>query len=164
NKFVRHRNSGVFVNQRAQNWVTTREILSRIEGGHTYVVDIAKLHDNEQTLVFGDVVRTIYDVFAGAGEEGLDLGPIGKGKKSNEAVRYEPPKRVIIFVDELNKYAPAEKSQMSPILDDILEISERGRSLGVILISAQQFASAVHQRVIGNAATRVFGRTAPTEL
>lgn len=164
NKFVRHRNTGLFVDQKAQNWVTVRGVLCRIEGGHTYVVDIAKLHDNEQTLVFGDVVRTIYNVFAGAGEEGLDLGPMEKNKKAKQVARYEPPKRVIIFVDELNKYAPTERSQSSPILDDILEISERGRSLGVILMSAQQFASAVHQRVIGNAATRVFGRTAPTEL
>lgn len=164
NKLVRHRNTGVFVDQKAQNWITIHSVLSRIQGGHTYVVDIAKLHDNEQTLVFGDVVRTIYNVFAGAGEEGLDLGPMDKNKKAKQAARYEPPKRVIIFVDELNKYAPAERSQSSPILDDILEISERGRSLGVILMSAQQFASAVHQRVIGNAATRVFGRTAPTEL
>jgi len=164
NKFVRHRNTGLFVDQKAQNWVTVRDVLSRIEGGRTYVVDIAKLHDNEQTLVFGDVARTIYDVFAGAGEEGLDLGPMEKGKKAKQGAQYEPPKRVIIFVDELNKYAPAERSRSSPILDDILEISERGRSLGVILMSAQQFASAVHQRVIGNAATRAFGRTAPTEL
>jgi uncharacterized protein len=164
NKLVRHRNTGVFVDQKAQNWITIHSVLSRIQGGHTYVVDIAKLHDNEQTLVFGDVVRTIYNVFAGAGEEGLDLGPMDKNKKAKQVARYEPPKRVIIFVDELNKYAPAERSQSSPILDDILEISERGRSLGVILMSAQQFASAVHQRVIGNAATRVFGRTAPTEL
>jgi hypothetical protein len=164
NKLVRHRNTGLFVDQKAQNWVTIHSILSRIQGGHTYVVDIAKLHDNEQTLVFGDVVRTIYNVFAGAGEEGPDLGAMDKTKKAKQGAQYEPPKRVIIFVDELNKYAPSEKSQTSPILDDILEISERGRSLGVILMSAQQFASAVHQRVIGNAATRVFGRTAPTEL
>ncbi|MFQ5801434.1 MAG: ATP-binding protein [Candidatus Methylomirabilales bacterium] len=164
NKFVRHRNTGTFVEQKAQNWVTVRDVLSRIEGGHAYVVDIAKLHDNEQTLVFGDVVRTIYNVFSGAGEEGLDLGPMDKGRRGKQGTPYEPPKRVIIFVDELNKYAPAERSQTSPILDDILEISERGRSLGVILVSAQQFASAVHQRVIGNAATRVFGRTASTEL
>jgi DNA helicase HerA-like ATPase len=132
-------------------------VLSRIEGGHTYVVDIAKLHDNEQMLVFGDVVRTIYGVFSGAGEMGIDLGEL-------DTKDYEPPKRVIIFVDELNKYAPSERGKKSPILEDLLEISERGRSLGAVLMSAQQFASSVHDRIIGNAATKVFGRTAPTEL
>ncbi|RMD84307.1 MAG: ATP-binding protein [Candidatus Dadabacteria bacterium] len=156
-RFVRHRTTGIFVEHRNQSWVTVREVLSRIQGGHTYVVDIAKLHDNEQMLVFGDVVRTIYQVFAGAGERGMDLSGFDEED-------YQPPKKVIIFVDELNKYAPAERGKHSPILDDILEISERGRSLGVILLSAQQFASAVHGRILGNAATKVFGRTAPTEL
>ena len=156
-KTVRHRTTGLFVDQRNQNWVTVRDVLNRIQGGHTYVIDIAKLHDNEQMLVFGDVVRTIYGVFSGAGEMGMDLGRFDEED-------YEPPKRVIIFVDELNKYAPSERGKRSPISEDLLEISERGRSLGVVLTSAQQFASAVHDRIIGNAATKVFGRTAPTEL
>ncbi len=156
-KAVYHRTTGLFVDRRNQSWVTVRDVLNRIQGGHTYVVDIAKLHDNEQMLVFGDVVRTIYGVFSGAGELGMDLGDF-------DEENYEPPKRVIIFVDELNKYAPSERGKKSPILEDLLEISERGRSLGVVLMSAQQFASAVHDRIIGNAATKVFGRTAPTEL
>jgi hypothetical protein len=157
NRFVKHRTTGLFVDRRDQRWVTVRDVLSRIRGGQTYVVDIAKLHDNEQMLVFGDVVRTIYGVFSGAGEMGMDVGQFDEDD-------YEPPKRVIIFVDELNKYAPSERGKKSPILEDLLEISERGRSLGVVLMSAQQFASAVHDRIIGNAATKVFGRTAPTEL
>ncbi|GIW90163.1 MAG: ATPase [Pirellulaceae bacterium] len=156
-KAVYHRTTGLFVDRRNAHWVTVREVLCRIRGGHTYVVDIAKLHDNEQMLVFGDIVRTIYSVFSGAGEMGMDLAQF-------DEENYEPPKRVIIFVDELNKYAPAERGKKSPILEDLLEISERGRSLGVVLMSAQQFASAVHDRIIGNAATKVFGRTAPTEL
>jgi len=156
-KAVYHRTTGLFVDRRNQSWTTVRDELCRIQGGHTYVVDIAKLHDNEQMLVFGDVVRTIYGVFSGAGEMGMDLGDFDEAD-------YEPPKRVIIFVDELNKYAPSERGKKSPILEDLLEISERGRSLGVVLMSAQQFASAVHDRIIGNAATKVFGRTAPTEL
>lgn len=156
-KAVRHRTTGLFVNRKNQSWVTVRDVLNRIKGGHTYVVDIAKLHDNEQMLVFGDVVRTIYSVFSGAGEMGMDLGQF-------DEVDYTPPKKVIIFVDELNKYAPSERGKKSPILEDLLEISERGRSLGVVLTSAQQFASVVHDRIIGNAATKVFGRTAPTEL
>jgi DNA helicase HerA-like ATPase len=83
---------------------------------------------------------------------------------SNKSDRYQTPKRVIIFVDGLNKYAPSERGKKSPILEDLLEISQRGRSLGVALMYAQQFASAVHNRIIGNAATKVFGRAAPTEL
>jgi DNA helicase HerA-like ATPase len=93
---------------------------------------------------------------AGA-DEGVDFGELEDGDVGRA------PKRVILFVDELNKFAPTA-GRDSPLLHDLIEIAERGRSLGVVLLSAQQFASAVHSRVIGNSATRVFGRTAPTEL
>jgi len=45
-----------------------------------------------------------------------------------------------------------------------LDVAERGRSLGVILISAQQFMSAVHPRVTGNSATKIIGRTGSSEV
>ena len=73
------------------------------------------------------------------------------------------PKKVLIFVDELNKYAPAGVKD-SPLIEQILDISERGRSLGVILLSAQQFMSAVHPRVTGNAATKILGRSTSSEI
>src|SRR5262249_27356226 len=44
------------------------------------------------------------------------------------------------------------------IKEVLLDISERGRSLGVILIGAQQTASEVERRVVGNCAFRVVGR------
>jgi hypothetical protein len=64
-------------------------------------------------------------------------------------------------LDELNKYAPREGT--SPIKELLLDIAERGRSLGVILIGAQQTASEVERRVIANSALRVAGRLDPAE-
>ena len=65
------------------------------------------------------------------------------------------PKRVIIFVDELNKYAPARRGESeSSILEYVLDISARGRSLGVVLVSAEQFMSEVHGQVVGNSSTK----------
>ncbi|HHO56730.1 MAG TPA: ATP-binding protein, partial [Trueperaceae bacterium] len=64
--------------------------------------------------------------------------------------------QIFIVLDELNKYAPAEGS--SPIKDILLDIAERGRSLGIILIGAQQTASEVERRIVGNAAVRIVGR------
>ena len=43
-------------------------------------------------------------------------------------------------------------------LKALLEIAERGRSLGIILIGAQQTASEVERRIVSNAAIRVVGR------
>ncbi|HYB60446.1 MAG TPA: ATP-binding protein [Methylomirabilota bacterium] len=127
------------------------EEFRKIKGGHVYVVDIAKLHDHEQCLVFGDILKTLYQVKA-EGVEDEKTGDVNPG-----------PEKIIFFVDELNKYAPRGR-QTSPITDQILEIAERGRSLGVILLSAEQFMSAVHERVTGNCATKILGRTGSSEV
>jgi uncharacterized protein len=60
------------------------------------------------------------------------------------------------MIDELNKYAPREGT--SPIKDVLLDIAARGRSLGIILIGAQQTASEVERRIVSNSAIRVVGR------
>jgi len=156
-KFRRHlrrlvdtRQTGIFVSgARSRNELVLSDLMLNIHGGHTYVVDIAKLNDEEQTLVFGDLIRTIYSLKAEDVEGRTTQTPI--------------PEKVIFFVDELNKYAPSG-TRTSPITDQVLDIAERGRSLGVILISAQQFMSAVHGRVTGNSATKILGRTGAQEI
>jgi DNA helicase HerA-like ATPase len=86
-----------------------------------------------------------------------------EGAEHDEGNPIEGPKKVIFFVDELNKFAPGGRVS-SAISSQILEIAERGRCLGVIPISAQQFMSAVHDRVTGNSATKILGRTGSAEL
>lgn len=147
-RLVKTRHTGIFVDSRQtkKEFVLSEEV-RKIKGGDIYVVDIARLYDDEQTLVFGDLLRTIYTL-----------------KSEDQEGRKEPiPEKIIFFVDELNKYAPSGR-QTSPILDQILDIAERGRSLGIVLISAQQFMSVVHDRVTGNAATKILGRSGSTEV
>jgi hypothetical protein len=149
-RVVKTRQSGIFVSQLSTRMTTIEKEIGNIKGGHTYVVDIARLAPEEQTLVFGDVLRTVYGLYSG------EMLPFDD---------YTPPKKVIIFVDELNKYAPARgRGESSPILDQVLDIAERGRSFGMILFSAQQFLSAVHERVTGNSATKVLGRSDSAEI
>ncbi|MCD6506652.1 ATP-binding protein [Candidatus Poribacteria bacterium] len=148
-RIVKTRQTGIFVDDRARHEKLLSDELVNLKGGWTYVVDIAKLADDEQTLVFGDILRTIYALKAEEVEDRTEEAPV--------------PEKVIIFVDELNKYAPGG-SRESPITQQVLDVAERGRSLGVILISAQQFMSAVHSRVTGNCATKVIGRTGSSEL
>jgi len=148
-RIVKTRQSGIFVSHLSTRMTTVEKVIGRISGGHTYVVDIARLTDVEQTLVFGDILRTVYALYS------------GETLFEDE----ELPEKVIIFVDELNKYAPAgREASKSPILEQVLDIAERGRSFGIILFSAQQFLSAVHPRVTGNAATKVLGRTDSAEI
>jgi len=138
--------SGIFVDARATREKSLSEEMLKIKGGHVYVVDIARLFEHEQMLVFGDLLKSVYTLKADPPED-----------------RTEPiPEKVIFFVDELNKYAPAGP-RLSPLTQLVLEIAERGRSLGVILISAQQFMSAVHERVTGNCATKIIGRSSSAE-
>ena len=118
--------------------------LKHIHKNEVYVVDIAKLPEDKQAFVFGDVVRTIYNL------------KLGEYDGESEV---KPPSRIIIFIDELNKYASKEVPKTSPILREILDVTERGRSLGVILFAAEQFRSSIHDRVTGNCATHAYGRT-----
>ncbi len=81
-----------------------------------------------------------------------------------ETVRKEqagPSGLLFTMIDELNKYAPREGS--SPIKDVLLDIAERGRSLGIILIGAQQTASEVERRIVSNSSIKVVGRLDPAE-
>jgi hypothetical protein len=145
-RIVQTRQTGIFVSQRPGSVKNLGQEIAKIRGGETIVVDIARLADDEQTLVFGDILRTIYALYAEEGSESEEL-----------------PEKVIIFVDELNKYAPAREKE-SPIIEQVLDIAERGRSLGVVLFGAEQFMSAVHERVVGNCATTVIGRSGSAEL
>ena len=66
-----------------------------------------------------------------------------------------------VVLDELNKYAPREG--WSPIKETLVDIAQRGRSLGVILVGAQQQASLVAPEITQNAAVRLSGRLDPAE-
>lgn len=123
----------------------TEEIANNLRADRVMVIDIARLDENTQSFVFGSVARAIYD---------LKLG----------ADRSDIPDKVILFVDELNKYASNDIPKNSPILRQLLDIAERGRSLGIILFSVEQFRSAIHDRVKGNCATQAYGRTNAIEV
>jgi DNA helicase HerA-like ATPase len=125
------------------------EHIANIESGNTMVVDIAKLDEQLQCLVFGDIIKAVYNLKHGESE-----------RSSNKPI----PKKILIFVDELNKYAPSTSAKGSPILSYLLEITERGRSEGVILFSAEQFKSGIHDRVKGNCSTHIYGRTNAIEI
>ena len=146
-RMVKTMHSGIFVDSRAMNEKLLSEEIEKIKGGHIYVIDIAQLKEYEQQLVFGDLLKTIYSLKTEPAEEREE----------------EIPEKIIFFVDELNKYAPSG-SKVSALTQQVLEIAERGRSLGVLLISAQQFMSAVHPRVTGNCATKIIGRSGSAEV
>jgi len=155
-KFYRIVNKGItdnkiFARDIVESGGETRigDALKYIKKNEVHVIDIAKLSEDKQAFVFGDAVRTIYDLQLGqfSGDEGVN-----------------PPSRIVIFIDELNKYASKDAPKNSPILKQILDVAERGRSLGVVLFAAEQFRSAIHDRVTGNCSTHAYGRTNSIEV
>jgi len=104
------------------------------------VVDLHNLHDRAQRFVVGVTLKRAFD-----------------DKERSGSAR----PLTFVVLDELNKYAPRDGS--SPIKEILLDVAERGRSLGFILIGAQQTASEVERRVISNSAIRVAGRLDPAE-
>jgi len=115
-----------------------------------WIINIEPLRDNEQRMVFYSILSLLYNIL-----------PIKK--RSPEATveghsLASFPSRVAIFVDELNKFAPAGKG-FSPIKNFIVEITARGRSMGLTLIGAQQFASQIDEEVLGNCSTFLIGKS-----
>lgn len=149
-------NDDIFVNAKSsakeQHQVYLSDEVMNINGGEMMVVDIAGLTEQLQCLIFGDIIRSVYSLKHGDFDQ--------DDRKSTKPV----PKKIIIFVDELNKYAPSTSSKNSPLLANLLDITERGRSEGIILFSAEQFRSAIHDRIKGNCGTNVYGRTNAVEV
>ena len=69
---------------------------------------------------------------------------------------------VIIFVDELNKYAAA--GTQGGLRDTLVDIAARGRHLNVVLFGAQQFRSKVDGEILGNCGTSFYGRVGDEEI
>jgi DNA helicase HerA-like ATPase len=109
----------------------------RIDRGaaNVTVVAIQSLHEQAQRFVVGALLRETF--------------------KEKEDTGQRLPLSVIVL-DELNKYAPRDGT--GPLKDMLIDIAQRGRSLGVLLVGAQQTASRVAPEVLENAAIRVTGR------
>ena len=69
---------------------------------------------------------------------------------------------VVIFVDELNKYAPA--GGQGGLRDTLVDIAARGRHLNVVLFGAEQFRSKVDSEILGNCGTSFYGRVGDEEM
>ncbi|BBZ43927.1 ATP-binding protein [Mycobacterium parmense] len=136
NAFVRRLRSS----QRALSEIIRGDIPDRpgrrisTEDQQVTLVDLHHLMERAQRFVTGVVLRAEMERKEAAG----------------------PGSLLFTMLDELNKYAPREGE--SPIKALLLDIAERGRSLGIILIGAQQTASEVERRIISNSAIKVVGR------
>lgn len=123
--------------------------IENINNGEVWVVDIEAINDKAKRLVFYNLTSRIAHLM------------------EMEMLKPEKERRlhgVIVFVDELNKFAPSGALRNSRIKQQIIDVAARGRSLGVILFGAEQFASRVDKEVVGNTSSQLVGRTELLEL
>lgn len=113
-----------------------------LKGGSVYVVDIQMLPDRAKKLVFGRSIRELSDLMESEDKK-LDA--------------------VVVFVDELNKFAPSGNIR-TPLKSRLVDITARGRGMGLVLVGAEQFASSVEKEIVENCSTYLFGRTEANEL
>jgi hypothetical protein len=100
-----------------------------------YVVDVASLEEDAQDLIFARVVSKLREHL-----ERRDLGV----------------SHVVVFVDELNKYAPGDGPD-TYVRKMLLDLAERG-SMRPRAVQRATVRSQVHRRVVGNSGTALYGR------
>src|SRR4029077_19043393 len=100
------------------------------------------LGDRGKKLVFGRAIRELAAVMEGETKQ-VDA--------------------VVVFVDELNKFAPSGNVR-TPLKSRLVDITARGRSMGLVLVGAEQFASSAEKEIIENSSTYLLGRTETNEL
>jgi hypothetical protein len=105
------------------------------------VVDIAHCNTNVQEVLVSSIIGEVWKM-AEEGTLGVD--------------------KVIVFVDELNKYATS--GSQSALRNTLVDIAARGRHLNVVLFGAQQFRSKVDDEILGNCGTSFYGRVGDEEI
>jgi hypothetical protein len=118
------------------------DLPDRFEDRTVYVIDVSQLEQQEQDLIITRVIAEL--------RKRMESHQLGVD-------------HLIVVVDELNKYAPSFGRE-TYMLRTLLDITERGRYLGLVLFGAQQFRSQVERRVAGNCATSLYGRIEMEEL
>ncbi|MEJ7762235.1 MAG: hypothetical protein WKF80_05525 [Thermomicrobiales bacterium] len=114
---------------------------AKFEDQELRVVDIAACNTVAQELVVTTVIQEIWKM-----AERQELGV----------------NKLVVFVDELNKYAPG--GGQGGLRDTLVDIAARGRHLNVVLFGAQQFRSKVDDEILGNCGTAFYGRVGDEEI
>jgi hypothetical protein len=120
---------------------TQPQVSHRFRNHELRVVDISQCNSTAQEMIVTSTIRNIWRL-----AEDSDMGV----------------DKLIVFVDELNKYAPAGGE--GGVRDTLVDIAARGRHLNVVLLGAEQFRSKVDSEILGNCGTSFYGRIGDEEI
>jgi DNA helicase HerA-like ATPase len=150
NQAINHQLKGLLLPEEAYGKPVPIE---NIKDGDIFVIDISKLHSKGQRLVFMHIYETINKILEAKRNKEKE---IKIGTKTLNLQNF--PERIIVFVDELNKFAPSGKGTFS-IKSSVVDITARGRSIGLSLIGAEQIANQIDEEILSNTSTFVVGRS-----
>lgn len=115
--------------------------------GHLWVIDITRLGDRARRYLFFRLLR--------------ELRRRLEERKTGQRLNF--PGRVVMMVDELNRFAPSGGGR-HPLREHLASVAAQGRSYGLTLMGLEQMASRVDEEILVNAATLAVGRSHPSEL
>lgn len=124
--------------------------IHQLRAGHLWVIDITQIGDRARRYLF---YRLLNDL-----RSNLERKKSGSGD-----VPKVFPGRVLVMVDELNRFAPAGRGR-HPVRDRIVHIASQGRSIGLTLLGLEQMASRIDDEVLTNTSNLFVGRAHPAEI
>ena len=161
------RRSSMFTDKKETSTYIGKEI-GRIKAGDVFVIDIAMIPTlEEQSLVVGDVMKNIDELYSSRSSfEDVHHIYDSEGQVTTNKEESKRPKYLLIFIDEINRFLPQAYplGRRSSVAEQITKTLIAGKSRDTILLSAQQFKSAVDPILHENTGIHMIAKLGISEL
>ncbi len=163
----KYKRSSMFTDERETSVYLGNEI-EKIRAGDVFVIDIAMIPTvEEQSLVVGDVMKNIDDLYSSRSNfEDVRHVYDADGQITRSVEQSRRPKYLLIFIDEINRFLPQAypMGRRTSVAEQITKTLIAGKSRDTILLSAQQFKSAVDPILHDNTGIHMIAKLGMSEL
>ncbi|MGH9924515.1 MAG: hypothetical protein ACRD5B_03975 [Nitrososphaeraceae archaeon] len=163
----KYKRSSMFTDKRETSTYIGNEI-GRIKAGDVFVIDIAMIPTvEEQSLVIGDVMKNIDELYSSRSNfEDVRHVYDADGQITSSVEQSRRPKYLLIFIDEINRFLPQAypMGRRTSVAEQITKTLIAGKSRDTILLSAQQFKSAVDPILHDNTGIHMIAKLGMSEL
>jgi DNA helicase HerA-like ATPase len=163
----KYKRSSMFTDKRETSVYLGNKI-EKIRAGDVFVIDIAMIPTvEEQSLVVGDVMKNIDDLYSSRSNfEDVRHVYDADGQITRSVEQSRRPKYLLIFIDEINRFLPQAypMGRRTSVAEQITKTLIAGKSRDTILLSAQQFKSAVDPILHDNTGIHMIAKLGMSEL
>ncbi len=163
----KYKRSSMFTDKRETSTYIGNEI-KKILAGDVFVIDIAMIPTvEEQSLVIGDVMKNIDELYSSRSNfEDVRHVYDADGQITRSVEQSRRPKYLLIFIDEINRFLPQAypMGRRTAVAEQITKTLIAGKSRDTILLSAQQFKSAVDPILHDNTGIHMIAKLGMSEL